>query len=303
MNPPSHKKAVLFLATGSATSQENVEEFLLDIREGRPSSPELVEKVKQRYRLIGGSPFMRITLAQAKALKDELSHRGIGNPIFPGMCHCAPRIQDAVAEMKAQGVTQAVALIMAPLHASFNQGRYAKRLREAQEKLGTKIEAAWIESWRQEPKFLQAWEANLRKVQDVPGKTKWIFTAHSLPARIRQAGDCYEAEFRACAEALAGRLGLADWDTAFQSAGASPEPWLGPSLKECIAHLAESGYSRIVVSPIGFVCDNVEILYDIDIEAKELARQQGLRLDRVEAMNTQPLFIEALADAAGKALA
>ena len=301
MSHTPSNSAVLFLATGSATSAENVEAFVADIREGRPASPELLAAVRRRYQLIGGSPFMQITLAQARQLEAELARRGHPAPLVPGMCHCAPRIVEAVAELKARGITSAVVLILAPLHAHFNQGRYARRLQQAQQELGWPLEIRWIESWWREPKFLEAWEDHLRQalVQDAR-KTKVLFTAHSLPARVRSAGDPYEQEFQACATTLAERLSLKDWDIAFQSAGGSPEPWLGPSLKERLSQL--SGYDRVVVAPIGFVCDNVEILYDLDIEARELAHQQGLEWVRVETLNVRPLFIEALADAAGKAL-
>jgi ferrochelatase len=296
MTTASPKNAVLFLATGSASSPEDVEEFLLDIRDGRAPSPELLAEVKERYRLIGGSPFLRITLAQADALKQELARRGLDLPVFAGMCHCAPRIHDAVAKMQSAGIRKAVAIVMAPLHASFNQARYSKRLRDAQRSLGTDIEVRWIESWWEEPKFIEVWTTNIRKaLAPDSAKTRLLFTAHSLPERILRSGDRYDKRFRACAAAVADRLGYADWDTAFQSAGASPEPWLGPSLKDRLPGLAEAGYGRVLVAPIGFVCDNAEILYDI--EAKALARENGLRLDRAELPNTMPLFIEAVADA------
>ena len=219
MNDHKPKQAVLFLATGSATSPDNVGEFITDIREGRPPSPQLLEEVKRRYQLIGGSPFMRITLAQSAALQKELSRRGIGVPVFNGMCHCEPRIRNAVEQMKSAGVQKAVAMIMAPFFSTFNRDRYARRLDEAQKSLGTNIELHWVESWWQEPKFIAAWVENIRRViTAAPGKTKVVFTAHSLPARTRQAGDDYEEQLKSCAALMADQVGCKDWTTAFQSA-------------------------------------------------------------------------------------
>lgn len=296
--------AVLFLATGSATSPENVADFITDIREGRPPPPQLVEEVRHRYELIGGSPFMRITLAQSAALRQELVKRGLDVPVFNGMCHCEPRIREAVAQMKAAGIQCAVALIMAPLHSTFNRARYARRLDEAQQKLGTNIEVRWVESWWSEPKFIQAWACNVRQALDSGGGlAKLVFTAHSLPARIRQAGDGYEEQLKSCAERIAKLVGYPEWTWAFQSAGQSSEPWLGPSLKEVMATLPIDVYQRVVVAPIGFVCDNAEILYDIDIEAKALASEHGLGFNRAAVVNENPWFIEAVANAVTKALA
>jgi protoporphyrin/coproporphyrin ferrochelatase len=296
-------QAVLFLATGSATSPENVAEFVTDIREGRTPSPQLVEEVKHRYELIGGSPFMRITLAQSAALRQELVKRGIDVPVFNGMCHCEPRIREAVGQMKAAGIQRAVALILAPLPSTFNTNRYARRLDDAQQKLGANIEVRWVEPWWSEPKFIQAWARNVRQALDSGGGlAKLVFTAHSLPARIRQAGDGYEEQLKSCAERIAKLVGYPEWTIAFQSAGQSPEPWLGPSLKELIPTLPAEEYARLVVAPVGFVCDNAEILYDIDIEAKELAREHGLGFYRAAVMNDDPWFIEAVANAVERRL-
>lgn len=303
MNEHRPDRAVLFLATGSATSPDEIAGFITDIREGRPPSPELLAEVQHRYQLIGGSPFMRITLAQSAALSGELMRRGIRSPVFNGMCHCEPRIRSAVERMKQAGIEHAIAIILAPLFSPYNRDRYARRLDQAQRELGTNIAVRWIESWWRQPRFIEAWSEHIqRALGAASGKTKLIFTAHSLPARVEKAGDRYADELKSCAAALAERVGFADWDVAFQSAGASPEPWLGPSLKECLGMLPSAGYERLVVAPIGFVCDNAEILFDLDIEANELARASGIRLARVETMNESALFIAAVADALEGAL-
>ena len=291
-------QALLFLATGSPTSPAELPGFLADIRGGRPASPELLAEMQRRYQLIGGSPFMCITLAQSEALRAELVRRGRHLPVFNGMCHSEPRIHRATEQMREAGIEEAVALIMAPLFSTFNRERYAKRLDEAQGALDTRIAVRWIESWWRQPGFLEAWAANIRKALDASSaKTKLIFTAHSLPERAEKAGDRYADELKSCATTLAARVGFDDWAVAFQSAGASPEPWLGPSLKEVMPTLPDAGYRRLVVAPVGFVCDNAEILYDLDIEAKDQSRALGLSFERVETMNTTPLFIEAVADA------
>lgn len=293
--------AVLLMAYGTVSSMDDMAAYLLDIREGRPPSPELVGEMQRHYAAIGGSPLLRLAEAQARALEAELARRGRPAPVFIGMRHWTPRIRDAVAAMKAAGVTDAVAIVLAPHFSSLSIGRYRKRLDEALAETGAQIRFRVVESWWEQPRLFEAFERRLRDALArwdgvPPAKTRVLFSAHSLPARIKAMGDPYEDQLMAHAKALAQRVGLADWMFVFQSAGASPEPWLGPAIEDVIPRLAAEGYRRLLVVPTGFVCDHVEILYDLDLEAKALAAEHGIELARTESMNTFEPFIAALAD-------
>jgi len=294
------------MAYGTVSSLDDMPAYLLDIREGRPPSPDLVREMRRRYEAIGGSPLLRLAEAQARALEAELARRGRAAPVYLGMRHWSPRIRDAVAAMKAAGVTEAVAVVLAPHYSSLSIGRYRKRLDEAIAETGASIRFRVVETWWDQPRLFEAFEGRIRAALArwdgaPPARTRVLFSAHSLPARIKAMGDPYEDQLLAHAKALADRLGLADWMFVFQSAGASPEPWLGPAIEDEIPRLAAEGYRRLLVVPTGFVCDHVEILYDLDLEAKALAADHGIELARTESMNTFPPFIAALADAVGAA--
>jgi ferrochelatase len=293
------KSAILLLAYGTPQNLDDMEAYLSDVREGRKPSPELVTEMKHRYSLIGKSPLNEITFAQAAAVEAELARRGTPLKTYVGMRHWTPWIRDTVAKMKADGVEDAATIVMAPHYSSMSIGKYKKRVEEAQAAAGSTIRIRFVDAWWEQPK-LQA--AVLKNIQNglarlAGKKTKLIFSAHSLPTRILQMGDPYDKQLKANAEALAARLPGIDWTFAYQSAGASPEPWLGPSVVETLPGLAQQGYTGVLVAPIGFVCDHVEILYDLDVEAKQAAAGHGLALERIESLNVTPLFIEAIADA------
>lgn len=294
--------AVLLMAYGTVSSMDDMPAYLLDIREGRPPSPELVFEMQRRYEVIGGSPLLHLAEAQARALEAELARRGQPAPVFTGMRHWTPRIRDAVATMTAAGVTEAVAIVLAPHFSSLSVGRYRKRLDEALAETGAQIRFRVVESWWDQPRLFEAFEQRIRAAfarwdSAPPAKTRVLFSAHSLPARSTAMGDPYEAQVRAHATALAERLGIADWMSVFQGSGAGPEPWLGPAIEDVIPSLAAGGYRRLLVVPTGFVCDHVEILYDLDIAAKAIAANHGIELARTESMNTFEPFVAALADA------
>lgn len=301
-------RGVLLMAYGTVSSMEDMAAYLLDIREGRPPTPELVREMQHRYTAIGGSPLARLTEAQARAVEAELARRGRPAPVRVGMRHWAPRIRDAVAALQAQGVEEAVALVLAPHYSSLSIGRYRARLDEAVAAAGGRPVFRLVERWWRQPRLYDAFEQRIRAGLarwdgQPPAKTRVLFSAHSLPARIRAAGDPYEQELRAHALELSRRLELPDTQFVFQSAGASPEPWLGPALEEVLPQLAAEGYRRVLVVPLGFVCDHVEILFDLDIEAREQAAGLGIELARTESMNTFPPFIAAVADAIEEAWA
>ncbi len=296
------KSAVLMMAYGSPSSIDDMRAYLLDIRDGRPPSDDLVAEMQHRYRSVGGSPLERITMAQARALDAALAQRGRSMRVYVGMRHWAPRIRDAVARMTADGVTDAVSIVMAPHGSTLSADKYRLRVEEAAASTASRIRFRHVREWWRQPRLLDAWADLVREGLNRPGsgnegETMLVFSAHSLPARIRSAGDSYEGQLRAHAAAIAERVDCRNWDFAFQSAGASPEPWLGPPLEEVLPGLASRGFRRALVAPIGFVCEHVEILFDLDVEARAQAASLGMTLERTGLPNDSPQFIHAVADA------
>ncbi len=296
-------RAVLMLAYGSPDALDDMEAYLNDIRGGRPMSEEFVAEFRGRYAQIGGrSPLHERTVEQAKATEAVLRARGHDLSVYVGMRHWRPWIKDVVAQMHADGVEEAVAIVMAPHYSEMSIGRYWEKVGKARAAAGSSIGFAFVDSWCWQPKLLKAQEAfvqaGLEKFPDGARRTvKVVFSAHSLPARLLKMGDPYDDELKGNAKALAGRLGDVDWTFSYQSAAHTGEPWLGPQIEDVIVDLAGEGYRNVLVAPIGFVCDHVEILYDIDIGVQKIAKEQGVRVERIESMNSNPLFIEAVADA------
>jgi ferrochelatase len=296
------KKAALILAYGTPESGDQMRYYLSDIRGGRPMSEEFIAEFQHRYSLIGGSPLTRLTYEQAKKTGEELQRRGYDIPVYVGMRHWSPWIKDAVAQMYLHDIEEAVGIVMAPHYSKMSIGRYWAKIDEAQQLRQTQINFSYVDSWYQQPKFLQALEQHVREglakfPAEVRDKVKLVFTAHSLPARLIKMGDPYDDQLKDNARLIAERLGNVDWMFSYQSAAETGEPWLGPQIEEVVVDLAKQGYKQVLVAPIGFVCDHVEILYDIDIEAKQIANDYCLQLERIESMNSSPLFIEAVADA------
>ena len=296
------KKAVLMLAYGTVSSVERMRCYLSDIRGGRPMSDEFVDEFKHRYDLIGGSPLTGLTYDQAKKTGEELQNRGLDWPVYLGMRHWSPWIKDAIGQMYLHGIEEAVGIVMAPHYSKMSIGKYWGKIEEAQEMHGSNIKFTLVNSWYQQPKFLQALEehvkAGLEKFSpDVRDKVKIVFTAHSLPERLIKMGDPYDDQLKDNAKIVAERLGDVDWMFSYQSAAETGEPWLGPQIEDVVVDLASQGYKHMLVAPVGFVSDHVEILFDIDIEAKQIADEHGVQLERIESMNSSPLFIGAVADA------
>lgn len=296
------KKAVLIMAYGTPDSMDQMADYLLDIRGGRPVSDEFVAEFRHRYELIGGSPLTRLTYDQAKKTAKVLQQRGCDWPVYVGMRHWSPWIKGAVDQMHGDGIEEAVGIVMAPHYSSMSIGRYEAKIAEAQQLHGSNIAFKMVNSWYEQPNFLQALENHVRAgfekfAPEVRATVKLVFSAHSLPARLLDLGDPYDEQLKTNAKLMAARLGNVDWMFSYQSAGHTSEPWLGPQIEDVVADLAKEGYKHVLVAPIGFVCDHVEILYDIDIEAKQVAQEHGLQLERIESMNSDPVFIEAVADA------
>ena len=285
------------MAYGGPNSLEDVEPYLMDVRGYRPTSPEIIHEVRERYREIGGrSPIRERSEAQAAALQTALDAGGLGFSVYVGMRHWKPFIKDTLADMSAAGIERAVGLVMAPHYSRLSIGAYYKRLEEA----GSSIQVAPVESWNLLPGYLEALAANVRAAlerfpADERAGVPVIFSAHSLPERILTWGDPYPAQLRATVAALAELLPGREYTFAFQSAAISNEPWLGPDAGSLIAKYAAEGRKNILLAPIGFVCEHVEVLYDVDVVFKKQAAALGVRLERIEMLNTAPQMIAGLA--------
>jgi ferrochelatase len=293
----SKKTAVLLLAHGSPDSVDQVPDFLLRVTGGRPLPQPVVEEVKHRYGLIGRSPLTELTVKQA-----ELLAREIGMPVYVGMRNWNPLIADAVNTMAADGIEHAVAICLAPQNSRTSVGLYRSALADS----GSSFTVDFVESWHDEPALIKAFAEKLRagwsRASRDAGANKIpiIFTAHSVPERTIADGDPYESQAKDTASLVAREAGLAreDWTFAFQSQGMSGGAWLGPRVEDTILSLKEKGHQGVLVQPIGFLCDHVEVLYDIDIGFKQFAEMQGMRLWRAASLNDSPLLTTALADVA-----
>ena len=277
--------AVVLMAYGSPATAEDIRPYFEDIRGGRPVSDEAVAGLAQRYRRIGGrSPLDDVTEAQRAALEREL-----GLPVFVGMKHWRPRIADAVEAALAGGATRIVGLVLAPHYSRLSIGEYRERLESA---VAARGELDLVESWHDQQSFVDVLAGRVR------GADAWVvFTAHSLPARILDDGDPYREQLLETSRLVAERAGLGDeWSFAFQSASTTGEPWLGPDVLEELDRLHEAGVRKVLVAPVGFVSDHLEILWDLDVEARERAAELGLELERIESLNDDPEFVRALAE-------
>lgn len=261
---------------------DGIEPYFTHIRGGRKPSPQALAELRERYRAIGASPLTEITRAQARSLAARL-----GLPVFAGMKHAPPFIADAAAEAHSAGIERLVGLPLAPHYAEMSLGAYFASLRQAWD--GDLIV---VRGFHDHPAFIAAVRNLLAVALADFEPERIIFTAHSLPARIEAAGDRYRERLLESCRLVVDGAALPEWEFAFQSASHTGEPWLGPDLLES---LARSGVGKVLVCPIGFVADHLEILYDIDIEAMAFAREHGIDLRRTQSFNTRPDFIDALA--------
>ncbi len=285
------KQAVLLLAHGAPDRLEDVAEYLTLVRGGRPLAPQLAGEIKQRYAAIGGgSPLTARTREQAVSLEAQLAAEGL--PVYVGMRNWRPFIREAVAQMQSAGVERIVALCLAPQYSKFSIGLYFRRVQEAKTELGFSAGIAWTKSYHDHPLLIEAF---YQKLAPILPSERVLFTAHSLPEKIPESGDPYVAEARNTARAVAERAGLAAWDFAFQSQGLTDERWLGPTVESTIERYAREGVREMVLAPIGFVSDHVEILYDVDILFRRFAQDRGIALRRPESLNDSPAYIAALA--------
>ncbi len=283
--------AVVAMAYGSPDRPEDVPAYFADVRGGRPVSQERIDELVERYRRIGFSPLNEVTERQRAALEREL-----GMPVYVGMKHWTPWIADAVEQALDGGAEKLVGLVLAPHYSRISVGGYRDRLERA---LAGRAALRFIESWHAHEPFVEVIAGRVRGTD-----AHVVFSAHSLPERIIAEGDPYRDELLTTARLAAERAGIADerWSFAFQSESPTGEPWLGPDILDHLDALAAAGVGKVLVAPIGFVADHLEILWDIDVEARERAAALGIELDRIESMNDDPAFISALADIVRKEL-
>jgi ferrochelatase len=278
------KPGLLAMAYGTPADRDDVERYYTDIRRGRPPAPEQLAELTARYDAIGGTfPLREITAAQVDGLRREL-----GWVVELGQKHAAPTIEDGVAALAAQGVTHAVGLVLAPHYSAVSIGAYAARA----------AGVATVPSWHLLPAYLEFLAAAVAEEREGLPDAEVVFTAHSIPLSVASDGDPYPDQVRATAEAVAAYAGLDRWSIAYQSAGRTPEPWLGPDVLEVIRARAEAGEPGIVVCPCGFTGDHLEVAYDLDVEAALVARDAGVGFARTRTVGADPAVLAGLADLA-----
>lgn len=297
--------AVLLMAHGAPESLDEVSPYLRHII-GQSPSDDIIDEIKERYRLAGGkSPLLEITQQQAIALENRLNHSQEKFKVYIGMRHWHPFIHETVQQIKKDRPERLLALSLAPHYSKLSVGAYLQTLKDALTSCDLSIPIHQVKSWHIETALISAFkehiQSELTKYDDATRHSLCLlFTAHSLPESVLQEGDPYPDQVHATVSAIVDRLDLrtpiVPWFFAYQSQGLRRGKWLGPSVEETLGNLGEAGCSHLLVAPIGFVCDHIEILYDVDIHFKGLAASQGITLKRIPSLNTAPLFIKALAN-------
>lgn len=286
---------VLVMAYGTPATPDDLEAYYTHVRRGRPPTPELLAELRSRYDAIGGtSPLLERTRAQAAGLQREL---GAGFHVELGMKHAPPFLEDAVAQLRELGVERAVGLVLAPHYSALSIGEYVSRVTQAAKTEGSPA-FSFVESWHLEPGYLDLLAKRLATASAaLAGRdpVEVVFTAHSLPSRILGTGDPYADQLAETAAAVASKAGLDHHHVGWQSAGRTPEPWIGPDLLAVMADLAAGGAGSVLVCPAGFVSDHLEILYDLDVEAAAEADRLGIGFARTESLNDDPEFCRTLA--------
>jgi len=292
---------VLLMAYGGPASLDEVEPYVMDVRGGRPLSPKILEEIKDRYRRVGGrSPLLEITQSQAIAIEEALTRRGVSNRTFVGMRHWYPYIKDAVRAIADSGLDRVVAICMAPHYSNVSVGAYFVQYQAALRDLDVGFKTVYVNSWHDNADLIQAFADRVTEALALfsPAERRGlvaVFTAHSLPLPRLTPDDPYDGQQRETAALVAKRARLENWSFAYQSQGYSQEPWLGPRVEEKLRELAGAGVPAVLIIPTGFVCDHIEVLYDVDIAFRELAQSLGIHLERTRSLNDDPLFIKAVA--------
>lgn len=302
MPGPQRPTAVLLMAMGGPDSVENVEPYLRDVRGGRSTPPELVEEIKERYRLTGGkSPVLEITREVARKLEQKLNGPGGERyRVAVGLRHWRPSIKEAYEELMDERPERVIALCMAPQYSSMSIGAYISKVEEARQALRDDCPVSYVKSWHRHPGLIGAIADNIQLglqtfPPEVRARVPILFTAHSLPERILEMKDPYPDEVRGTMQAVCERVRPVTARLAFQSQGRSGEKWLGPDVEAVLEDLRREGHRHVLVAPIGFVSDHLEVLYDIDIELKRSAQAKGIHLERIPMLNASAALIETLA--------
>lgn len=298
------KMGLLVMAYGTPYKEEDIEPYYTHIRHGRPPAPEQLENLQERYKAIGGiSPLAKITENQANALCDHLNETqdDIEFHVYVGLKHITPFVEEAVEKMEADGIKEAVSIVLAPHYSSFSVKSYNDRAKEEAEKHG--ITLVSVESWYKQPKFIQYWAEKIRGSFESMGEAErekacLVVSAHSLPEKIKQFGDPYPNQLEETAKLIAEAAEVKNYAVGWQSEGQTGEPWLGPDVQDLTRDLHETkGYEAFVYTPVGFVSDHLEVLYDNDYECKVVCDKIGASYYRPAMPNTDSLFISAMTDA------
>ncbi|UYT84136.1 ferrochelatase [Priestia megaterium] len=302
---------LLVMAYGTPYKEEDIERYYTHIRRGRKPSPEALEDLQNRYEAIGGiSPLAKITQQQMESLEKRLNEvqDEIEFKAYLGLKHIEPFVEDAVEAMHKDGIKEAVSIVLAPHFSTFSVKSYNGRAKETAEKLGGPIIHS-VESWYSEPKFIQYWATRVKQTFDLIDEKKrqkavLIVSAHSLPEKIIAAGDPYPNQLQETADLIAQAAGIEHYEIGWQSAGNTPEPWIGPDVQDLTRELhEEKGYTSFVYTPVGFIADHLEVLYDNDYECKVVTDEIGADYYRPEMPNAQPEFIDGLATVVLKRIA
>lgn len=299
-------RGLLVMAYGTPYSEDDIERYYTHIRHGRKPSQEHLEDLKARYKAIGGiSPLAKMTEKQAHALCDRLNEiqDEVEYKLYIGLKHIEPFIEDAVEQMVNDGIEEAVSIVLAPHFSTFSIKTYNGRAKEAIEKLNSNMKLTSVEAWYNEPKFIEYWKQALNEIfngmsEEEREKACLIVSNHSLPEKIKNAGDPYEDQLFETAKLIQQATGIKNVEVGWQSAGQTPEPWLGPDVQDLTRELYEKkGYCSFVYAPVGFVTEHLEVLYDNDYECKVVCDELGANYYRPPMPNTHPLFIDAMVDA------
>jgi len=292
---------VLVMSYGTPSSMEGIEAYYTHIRRGSKPSDEQLQELTDRYEAIVGGvfPLRENTNRQVEALEEALNrlHPEYEYRCFQGLKHAEPFIEDGVAAIAASGIKRGVGIVLAPHYSTMSVGSYIKRAEAKAQEAG--VQLSFVESYHLQPDLIRTLGKRVKTaLQPFGGEpVRVIFSAHSLPARILDMGDPYPEQLLASSREVAAAAGVTDWQFAWQSAGRTPEPWLGPDIMDVLRTIRqEENVKNVLLCPIGFVSDHLEVLYDVDIECQQLAKEIGLRLARTESLNADPTFIRALAD-------
>jgi len=294
--------AIMLMAMGGPDKLEHVEPYLLDVRGGRPTTPELVEEIRERYRVTGGkSPVLGITREVSRKLEQKLNGPGGERyRVYVGLRHWHPYIKETYAELLDDQPEALIGLCMAPQYSAMSIGAYAKKLEEARSVLGGEFPVTLIQSWHRHPGLVEAIGDNIQAAllkfpANVRPAVPVLFTAHSLPERVLASKDPYPDEVRGTMDAVCERMKLAATRFAYQSQGRSDERWLGPTVESVLDDLHAEGHRHVLLAPIGFISDHLEVLYDIDVDFKRRVESRGMQLERIDMLNASTPLINILA--------